>query len=154
MSFERPDQGQIALGVEVADVAGVQPAVDDDSGGVLRTAEIAAHDVGAAHDDLTVHARRHLGAVVVDDADLLAGEGKPHGSGASRAGDGVDGGAAGPFGQPVALDEGKPVPGLEPGQQLGGGGCGAADCRTAATRCRAERRPEAPPACCRSSAPR
>jgi hypothetical protein len=55
--FRSPDEGQVAVFVDVADVAGVQPAVDDDSGRFVRTPEIAAHDIGAGDDDLTVHTR-------------------------------------------------------------------------------------------------
>lgn len=92
--FRSPDECQIAVRVEMADVTGVQPAIDDDARRFLRTSEVAAHDVGASHDDLTVGPRRRLGTGCVEDPNLLSREGKPHCAGASWAREGVDGGAA------------------------------------------------------------
>jgi hypothetical protein len=89
----------------MAYISGVQPAVEDDSGCVVRAAEVAAHDVGSAEDNVTVHAGLDRGAVLVEDLDFLSGERDADGPGAPGACDGVDGGGAGSLGQPVALDE-------------------------------------------------
>ncbi|MNL53410.1 hypothetical protein D3C87_1766540 [compost metagenome] len=45
-------QVQVAFGVDVADVAGVQPAVDEGFGGLVRLLVVALHDQVAAHADL------------------------------------------------------------------------------------------------------
>src|SRR5207248_3087011 len=44
----------IALGVEMADIAGMQPAVDQGPRGLLRRAPIALHDVVAGDQDLAI----------------------------------------------------------------------------------------------------
>jgi hypothetical protein len=92
----------------------VQPAVNDDLGGVLGPAEVAAHDVGAAHDDLTVEAGGEFGSVGVEDPDLLAWEGDADGACSPGTGDRVEGGGAGALGEAVALDEREAVPVFEP----------------------------------------
>ena len=57
------DDAQVAVGVEGAEVAGVQPAVGVDRGrGRLRVVEVAAHHGVAAHEDLARLARRGVGA--------------------------------------------------------------------------------------------
>src|SRR2546423_12032141 len=47
------DDEDVALVVAAADVAGVEPAVADDVGGVLRLVPVAPHHLRAAHADLT-----------------------------------------------------------------------------------------------------
>ena len=54
--------------VEVTDVAGVEPAVLDDLGGLFRIVEVAHHDGRTAADDLAV-----AGLIHIDDLDLGAG---------------------------------------------------------------------------------
>ena len=60
---------EVAVGVEVADVAGVQPAVDDRLRGLVRRLVVALHHEVAAHADLAGRARRQDGAGVVHDLD-------------------------------------------------------------------------------------
>ena len=71
MSFLRPVIDEVALVVERADVAGVQPAVDQRLGGRLGVAPVLPEDVGAAHQDLSV---------LLGDADLDARHRPPHGA--------------------------------------------------------------------------
>ena len=148
-----PDQRQVAVGVEVADVAGVQPAVDDDAGGFVGAAQIAAHDVGAGDDDLAIHPGRHLGAGVVDDADLLTRKRDPHRAGSAFTVDRVDGGGARSFRQSVALDRAGIRSGPRTGPAILRRPGRRRRCRTAPTTCRGERRRAARPAWCRWWAP-
>ena len=61
--LDAPDDAQVAVGVERAEVAGVQPAVGVDRGrGRLGVVEVAAHHGLAAHDDLARLAGRGVGA--------------------------------------------------------------------------------------------
>jgi hypothetical protein len=55
--FGSPHQCQVAVGVEMTDVTGVHPAVDDDAGGFVGTPKIAAHDVGAGDEHLAIDPR-------------------------------------------------------------------------------------------------
>src|SRR4029450_11874668 len=75
--FGSPDQSRLPGGIEVTDVAGVHPTVDDDARSFVGPAKVAAHDIRAGDDDLTVGTGGHLGAAFVDDPNLLAGEGNP-----------------------------------------------------------------------------
>src|SRR5690606_28182017 len=77
------------VGIELADVAGVQPAVLQRLGGGGRIAVIALEVAGAAAQDLAV----------VGDADLYTLEGGTHGSKAHLLA--VDGDYAGRFGEAV-----------------------------------------------------
>ena len=56
-------QEQVSTLVEHAEIAGVQPAVDDRLGCLVRHVEIAGHHEIAAHDDLALFARRQQVAV-------------------------------------------------------------------------------------------
>src|SRR5690606_976352 len=68
--LEPVGDGQVAAFVDLADVAGVQPAVGvDGGGGGLRVVEVAQHHVGAAQQHLTGAV---LGRIV--DAQLEAGD--------------------------------------------------------------------------------
>ena len=68
-------QREVALVVEAADVAGVQPAAAQGLGGGLGLVPVAGHDDVAADDDLADLADRKLAVGVVDDADLDVGAG-------------------------------------------------------------------------------
>ena len=108
--------GQLALAIDRAQVAGVEPlAVGHDLGGLLGQVVVAGHDGLAAHQDLAV-----LGKL-----DEVAGQGQ------SDAADGVladvlDGDWAGRLGQAVALDEGDAHAGVEV-REVGGQGRAAGD---------------------------
>src|SRR3546814_20957486 len=54
---------QETVGVEVAEVAGAQPAVDQGRGGRLRRVPVPGHDIVAAGTDLAGLARRTFTAV-------------------------------------------------------------------------------------------
>ena len=91
------------------DVAGVEPAVGIDrvSGG-CRIVEVADHDVVAPTHDLARLAARHVGTVVVDDADLGVRDGP---TGGLRDGLGIvlgttHGDRAGGLGEAVGGDDG------------------------------------------------
>src|SRR5579875_2864906 len=75
------DDEEVAVLVDPAHVAGVQPAVDDGLRRGLRPLPVAAHHVVALDHDLADLADGHLGTVVVDDLHLYAGD-----RGADRAG--------------------------------------------------------------------
>src|SRR5207249_11993600 len=80
---------QVAVGVDEADVARLQPPVLD---GRLRgdlVAEVALHDVVAADDELAGLTGRHVVAVVVDDTHVDAGERLADGGGDHLGGVGV-----------------------------------------------------------------
>jgi hypothetical protein len=69
-------QREVAVDVEAADVAGVQPPPAT-SRRTRRGCPVAGHDHVAADHDLADLADRELVVVVVDDADLDVGAGKP-----------------------------------------------------------------------------
>ena len=58
ISFLRPRMNSLAVRVDLADVAGVEPAVLERARGLLRGVEVARRHVVAAHEDLAV--RRDL----------------------------------------------------------------------------------------------
>ena len=60
---------QVPVGIEVAGVTGLEPAIGGDRLlGLLRHVPVALHDVVAADGHLADVTLGHLGAVVVDDA--------------------------------------------------------------------------------------
>src|SRR3546814_16964238 len=63
---------QETVGIEVAEVAGAQPAVDQGRGGRFRGVPVAGHDVVAAGTDLAGLARRSFAAVHAPHPDLDA----------------------------------------------------------------------------------
>ncbi len=120
------DEDEVAVGVEVADVAGVQPAILEGAGRLFGLVEVAAHDVGAADDHLALPFGRGP-PVDVEQGDLLAGQREPHGAGLARPVDRVDGRRAGALGEAVPLDDRRAVALLEPGDEIGGHRSCAAD---------------------------
>src|SRR5204863_9015433 len=56
------NDGEVALGIHAGDVAGMQPAVDERRGRLVRPVPVAAHDLGAANEQLTVLPERQVGA--------------------------------------------------------------------------------------------
>ena len=68
-------QREVAVRVEAADVAGVQPAAAQRLGGGLGLVPVAGHHHVAPDQDLADLAGGELAVVVVDDADLDAGAG-------------------------------------------------------------------------------
>ncbi len=66
-------QREEALGVEAADVAGVQPPAAQRLGGGLRLVPVAGHHHVATHDDLAGLAGRERVVGIVDDAHLDVG---------------------------------------------------------------------------------
>ena len=121
------DDAEVAVVVEHADVPGAQPAVDDGLCGGLGTPEVAPHDGRAGDQDLAALAVGDGVPVLVDDTDLLTGEGGPDGPQLADAVDGVAGGGTGAFGQPVPLDHLEAVALVAGDQQLLGHRCGTAD---------------------------
>ena len=72
--LDAPDDAQVAVGVDRAEVAGVQPTVGVDRGrGRFRVVEISARHRLAAHDDLAGLARRGVGARFRDGPNFEAG---------------------------------------------------------------------------------
>ncbi len=69
---------EVTTGVEVADVAGMQPAVDDRFRGLGRVLVIALHYQIAADADLARFALRQDTVVVVKDLDSDQGIGPSH----------------------------------------------------------------------------
>ena len=61
---------EVAFGVEVADVAGEQPAVAQGGGRLFRPVQVAGRDRRPADEDIACLAGRAVGAVVADDAQL------------------------------------------------------------------------------------
>src|SRR4029078_12467222 len=71
------DDGDVAQGVDHADVAGAKPAVGAELGArLLGHAPVAGEDVRAAHLDRADRALGNDGAVAVDDAQADAGQRK------------------------------------------------------------------------------
>src|SRR5687768_11544807 len=65
---------QIAVRIEYADVAGVQPTVLVDRGfGSGRIIQISLHDAVAAHEYFTLSSRRHRTTVVIDTLECETG---------------------------------------------------------------------------------
>ena len=62
ISFLRPENDQLAVLLQLADVAGVEPAVLERPRGFFGTLEIAGRDVLAAHENLAVGRDLHLHA--------------------------------------------------------------------------------------------
>ena len=89
-----PGDPQEAVVVELADVAGVEPAVADRLGGRRVVAAVAAEQVDAAQADLAV-----VGDAHVDAGQRQADRADPHLAGA------VDGGRGGGLGEAVALED-------------------------------------------------
>jgi hypothetical protein len=64
------DDGEVAVLVDPADVAGAEPPVGDRLGRLLGAPPVALHQVVAADRDLADLALGNLGALVVDDPHL------------------------------------------------------------------------------------
>ena len=71
----------VAVGVDEADVAGLQPAVLDGRLGGGLVVEVLLHHVEASDDELSGRAGGHVGSVVVDHAHLDTGQRTTHGVG-------------------------------------------------------------------------
>jgi PAS domain S-box-containing protein len=71
------DQGEVAVVVEPADIARVQPATAQYLSGFLWPAQVAAHDIGSADDDLARLPGGQKLACRVDHADLDARQRQP-----------------------------------------------------------------------------
>src|SRR5690606_39319411 len=97
--------GEIAVFVETADIAGVQPAVDDGLGGFLRPVQIAAHHRRSGDDDLTVLAGRQGRTVGAHDPELLSPQCRADGDDLADPVDWLACGGTGGLGQSVALDD-------------------------------------------------
>src|SRR5205814_7359570 len=104
---------EVAVGVDAADVAGVEPAVLHGLGGGAGVLEVAAEDPGASQEHLAV----------VGDALLEGGDGAADGAEADGAG-AVDVGDDGGLGHAVGLVDGE-AGGPEELQDLEGDGGGA-----------------------------
>src|SRR4029453_2754527 len=65
------DQEQVAVLIDVPEIAGMQPPVDDRPGGEVRTLVVAGHHERPPAEDLADMSRRHVAAVVVKDAHLV-----------------------------------------------------------------------------------
>ena len=64
------DDEQIALVVEIADVAGMEPAAGEGLLRLLRLVPVFVQELRRAMDDLAVHAGRAIAHVGIDDARL------------------------------------------------------------------------------------
>ena len=71
---------EVTVVVEAAQVAGVQPAIAQSAGRFLRLIVVAAHDGGAAHEDLAHGAGRQRLAIVAGNAHVGEEEGAAAGS--------------------------------------------------------------------------
>ena len=109
--------GEEAIGVELGEVAGVEPAVADDFGGGGFVLPVAEHDVRAAGEQFAVGG----------DAEFDAGNCLADGAEAARVArrDGDDGRR---FGEAVAGQKRQALVGV-PGFDIGRGGCAAAEKR-------------------------
>src|SRR5690606_24091784 len=119
--------GEIAVFVETADIAGVQPAVDDGLGGFLRPVQIAAHHRRSGDDDLTVLAGRQERTVGAHDPDLLSRQCGADGADLADPVHRIAGGGTGGLGESVAFDDLETESLVHAGQQFAGGRCGPAD---------------------------
>jgi len=112
------DDPQVAVGVEDADITGVQPAVAERVGGRLGPVQVALHHVRPLDHDLATLLRRHQRAVRRHDPHALPGQGHTDRSGLAYAVDRIGRRRAGALRQSVALDQADPEPLLGRGQQL------------------------------------
>src|SRR5207249_3604251 len=77
---------QVAVGVETADIAGVQPAAAQGRRGLRGRIPVASHHTVRADADLSVGPGRYAGVVVVPDRDLVAGDRQPDRAGPAGPG--------------------------------------------------------------------
>src|SRR5262249_12683542 len=66
---------QVAVGVQAADVAGVQPATEQGRRSLRGRIPVAGHDAVGADADLPVGPHWYVGVVGVADRNLVAGDG-------------------------------------------------------------------------------
>ena len=99
------DQDQVAIFVEVTDVAGVQPAVDEGLRGLLRPVQVATHHVVALDDNLAGLTVGDRAACLVDDPDGLPGQRQAHSPRFAGTVQRVDRTRACSLRKPVALDD-------------------------------------------------
>ena len=106
---------EVAVGIEVADVAGVHPPLAHRQCGGLRVLPVALHHPGRPDAHLAGLTGRHRLAELVDDAQLDAGKRQPHAAG-TRCVVRVHGGGRGHLGAAVAVAD--PHPGHPPFELL------------------------------------
>src|SRR5699024_6406114 len=68
--FDTIGDRDVAVCINVADISGEQPAVDDRFVGLVLLIKISAHDVVSTDDDLAGFSGGHFVEVLVDDAQL------------------------------------------------------------------------------------
>ena len=105
--FFAVDDEDVAVGVYPAHVAGVEPAVTQCDGVLVGLVPVAAHDVGAADDDLANGLGGEFGIGVVEDFDFDVGDGEADGAGFAHAVDGVERDDGRSFAEAVAFEEGE-----------------------------------------------
>ena len=125
------DEEEVAVVVEVADVAGEDPAVAEHVGGLFGALPIAIHDLGGADDDLAGGVGRLVqqAGLQVDDAQVDIGQGQPGGAVFFQAMHGANHGGQDGLGHGVGIQQAAVGELLE--TKLGllqeGGGGGIAD---------------------------
>ena len=78
------DDGDVALGVDGGEIAGMKPAALERGLGALVVVEIAEHQVRRTVHDLADLARRHVAQLIVDDAGLHIEHGATAGAGLAQ----------------------------------------------------------------------
>jgi len=113
-ALEPADMPEVAVGVDIAHVAGVVPAAADMHEGLFEIVEVALHHVVALDQDATVLARAAgLAGLVVLDADLDSGDRPADTAGAVEL-RGVGGDDRRALGGAVAFQQRDAMLGLEP----------------------------------------
>ena len=120
-------QGEVAVLVEAAHIAGVQPAADDGRRGRLRSIQVAAHDIRTTDDDFTDLTRGYLRALFVDDGDPLPRKRRAHRPQFAYSDDRIAGRRTGALGQAVTLDDRYPEGAFDPVEQFSRDRGGPAD---------------------------
>ena len=114
------DDVEVALLVQAADVARVEPPVADRFSRRFGPLVVALHDVVAADDDLAALADGQAIVLLVDDAHLDAGDGLAHAARDAVELHVAEGGNGARFRQAIALEDGDLELGLELPDHLDG----------------------------------
>ena len=117
----------VAVAVFFAHVAGVEPAVAEGEGVFVVLVPVAAHDVGAADDDLADGVGGEFVVVVVEDSDFDVGDGQSGGAGFADTVERVEGDDGGGFAESVAFEEWESEFFVEFDECFAGQGSGAGD---------------------------
>ena len=118
--LQAADEGEVAVPVYRAQIAGAEPAIDEPLGVGFRVAEVAGCEPRPSDQHLTCVAQRQLGARLVGDADLRASGDADRGGPRRRWRERVRGDLMARLGHAVGLEQRRLEAGLDPSHELRG----------------------------------